>query len=219
MTEAVLLTYRAMRLADVGVVPIDHQGSPEEVRARIEELGSCALLALDRGQHVGQLGFRRYEAGLRSPHGLMDPLYWGDFAGVAVPELPDRSLNLFCYHVGQLAEGSERDVRYQGRGIGLRRLDELLDWAGRAGVEAVVAKAVPPYRPVAVFMGGHPPVAYEERGFEVVARWLDPELRVALDRIAAGELAPELQDVIRGLVDDGVDLDSAAEVALCVRRF
>lgn len=219
MADAGPLIYRAMRSGDLGRVPIDHQGSPEEVRARIEELGSCALLAFDRGRHVGQLGFRRYRAGLRSPHGLMDPLYWGDFSGVAVPELPDRSLNLFCYHVGQLDDGPGRDARYQGRGIGLRLLDELLDWAARAGFEAVVAKAVPPYRPVAVFMGGHPPAAYEERGFEVSARWRDAELREALDRIAAGELAPELREAIQGLVADGVDLDSAAEVALCVRRL
>jgi GNAT superfamily N-acetyltransferase len=197
------LSYRPMQLTDVGAVPIDHQGSPEEVRARIEELGSCALLVLDGAQHVGQLGFRRYRPGLRSPHGLMDPLYWGDFTGIAVPELPDRTLNLFCYHVGQLDDGPERDARYQGRGIGLRLLDELLAWAARAGFEAVVAKAVPAHRAVAVFMGGHPPAAYEERGFEVVTRWIDAELR----------------DAVRERVADGTDLDAAAEVALCVRRF
>jgi GNAT superfamily N-acetyltransferase len=192
---------RMMRLEDVGSVPIDHLGSADEVRSRIRDLGSSAVLAFDAEQHVAQLGFRRYEPGLRSPLGLMDPLYWGDFSGVSVPELPDATLNLFCYHVGQLREGDERDARYQGQGIGLKLLDVLLDWADAVGFQAVVAKGVPPVRPVAVFMGGHPASTYEERGFETVTRWIDPELRQA---IAERQLA--------------ADLDSAAEVALCVRR-
>ena len=195
------LSCRMMHIDDVGSVPLDHQGNPDEVRARIRDLGSAAVLAFDGDRHVAQLGFRRFEPGLRSPLGLMDPLYWGDFSGVALPELPHATLNLFCYHVGQLREGPERDERYQGRGLGLKLLDVLLDWAGPAGFEAIVAKAVPPVRAVAVFMGGHPQTAYEARGFETRAHWIDRELRqaVAKRRLAA-------------------DLDAASRVALCVKR-
>ena len=199
------LRCRVMTAQDVGTAPIDHQGSADEVRARICDLGSSAVLAFDADQHVGQLQFRRFVRDLRSPKGLFDPLYWGDFADVSVPELPAATLNVFCYHVGQLKDGEERDARYQGRGIGLKLLDALLAWAQESGFEAVVAKAVPPVRPVAVFMGGQTASAYEDRGFETLSRWIDAELRQVI--------------ADRGLVEAGVDLDPASEVALCVKRF
>jgi hypothetical protein len=69
----------------------------------------------------------------------------------------------------------------------------------------VVAKAVPPYLPVMIFMGGQPASVYQTRGFETVANWVDPELRaIVTDR----ELTP-----------DGVDPDDAARVSCCVRRL
>jgi GNAT superfamily N-acetyltransferase len=225
MLPSEALTIRLMTEADVDSVPLDHQGSAEEVRARIAELGSCAVLVFDGEQHVGQLQFRRFAPAVRSPGGLMDPLYWGDFSGVSAPALPPGTLNLYCYHVGQLAAGDARDVRYQGRGIGARLLDVLLDWASTSDrsdgtrVDAVVAKAVPPHRAIAAFMGGQPAAVYEARGFDSVARWHDPELRAALDRMLAGELGEESRSGIQELVDRGVELDAAAEVAMCVRRF
>ena len=126
------ITFRPMTSEDVGTIPIGHQGDEQEVRARIQTLGSSAILAFDAAQHVGQLQFRRYAADTRSPKGLWDPLYWGEF-GNAAPALPDRSLSIYCYHVGQLDDTDDRDARYQGRGIGLRLLDYFLDWAKQAG--------------------------------------------------------------------------------------
>lgn len=193
-----------MTAADVGVVPISHQGEPDEVRQRIAELGSSAMLAFDRDQHVGQLQFRRYEPGIRSPKGLWDPLYWADFAGRA-PDLPARTLAVFCYHVGQLDDTDARDPRYQGRGLGLSLLDHFLDWAGQSGFAAVVAKAVPSHRPVMLFMGGQPASVYQARGFETVISWVDPELRSVVED--------------RGLIPDGVNPDDAARVSCCVRRL
>ena len=38
------LHYRPMSMADVGRVPIDCQGTLEDVRRRIEELGASAML-------------------------------------------------------------------------------------------------------------------------------------------------------------------------------
>ncbi len=62
------MRYRMMTALDVGRVPIDHQGKPENVLARIADLGSSAALVFDGDQHVGQLQFRRYDPSLRSPN-------------------------------------------------------------------------------------------------------------------------------------------------------
>src|SRR5437867_1570048 len=90
------IVFRPMTAADVGFVPIGHQGERDEVLKRIADLGSSAMLAFDGDRHVGQLQFRRYEPGTGSPNGLWDPLYWADFAGRA-PALPARALAVFCY--------------------------------------------------------------------------------------------------------------------------
>jgi GNAT superfamily N-acetyltransferase len=198
------ISFRLLTAADVGVVPIGHQGDSDEVRQRIADLGSSAMLAFDGDQHVGQLQFRRYEPNVCSPKGLWDPLYWVDFAGHA-PALPARTLAVFCYHVGQLDDTDARDPRYQGRGLGLSLLDHFLEWALQAGFAAVVAKAVPPYRPMMSFMGGQPANVYQARGFETVASWVDPELRAIVTD--------------RDLTPDGVDPDDAARVSCCVRRL
>ena len=198
------ISFRPMTAADVGSVPIGHQGEADEVRQRIADLGSSALLAFDGGQHVGQLQFRRYAPGTRSPNSLWDPLYWADF-GEQDLALPAQTLAVFCYHVGQLDDTEERDARYQGRGIGLRLLDHFLDWAMQAGFEAVVAKAVPAPRPIMAFMGGQPTKAYQERGFEIVTSWVDAELKaVATDK---------------GIIPNTVSPDDAARVSCVVRRL
>src|SRR5215510_13864124 len=153
------ISFRLMTAADVGVIPISHQGDAAAVRKRIADLGASAMLAFDGDQHVGQLQFRRYEPGMRSPKGLWDPLYWADFADHA-PKLPARTLAIFCYHVGQRDDTDDRDAQYQGRGLGLRLLDHFLDWARQTSFAAVVAKAVPAVRPVMLFMGGQPSSVY-----------------------------------------------------------
>ena len=210
------LTFRVMTAADVDSVPLDHQGSADEVLARIDELGSAAALVFDGPQHVGQLQFRRYDPELRSSNGLHDPLYWGDFSAIATPDLPDPTLNLFCYHVGQLAAGDERDTRYQGRGIGSGLLGAVIKWADAAQIEAIVAKAVPAVRAVAVFMGGQPAPVYAERGFKIVARWQDADLLAHLEETLSDNSALAVE--MRRLVEAGAGLSEASEVALCVRR-
>ena len=198
------ITYRSMTAEDVGAIPIGHQGNEQEVKARIQDLGSSAILAFDGSQHVGQLQFRRYAAETRSPKGLWDPLYWGEF-GADAPALPARSLSVYCYHVGQLDDTDDRDARYHGRGIGLSLLDHFLEWAKNAGFEAVVAKATPIPRAVMGFMGGQPPKAYIERGFEVFATTVDTELR---------DLVRE-----RKLVPEDADLNDASLMSYCVKYF
>ena len=122
------LTYRLLQSEDIGHVPMMCQGDEKAVFTRIADIGSAAVLVFDGKQHVAQLQFRRYDRELRSPNGLWDLLYWGNF-GETAPRLPVNSLAVFCYHVGQLDDSEERDKRYQGRGIGLDMLDYLIKWA------------------------------------------------------------------------------------------
>ena len=218
ITSTVVIHYRPMTMSDLGNVPIDCQGSEATVRSRIGDLGASAILAFDGEQHVGQLQFRRYDQALRSPDGIMDPSYWGDFGQASQPYLPGGTLNLFCYHVGQLEAGNARDPQYHGRGIGVALLKEFLRWADANGVEATVAKALPPFRPLAVLMGGHPASVYEDHGFEVAARWCDRDLRDRLPNVLAGEFGDGVASALRDLRDQGLTLDALAEVAMVVRR-
>ena len=188
----------------IGRVPIGCQGGEAALKARIADVGSAAVLAFDGAQHVAQLQFRRYDRTYRSPNGLWDPLYWGEF-GDAAPALPADSLSIFCYHVGQLDDSESRDARYQGRGLGVALLDHLLTWAAGAGFAAIAAKATPPHRAVMGFMGGQPASVYEACGFATEASWIDRQL---LDVVHE-----------RALVPEGTAPDAAARVSLCVKSF
>ena len=194
------ITYRAMVLSDIGSVPVGCMGELDELEARIAGLGSAAILAFDGDRHIGQLQFRRYVEGQRSPHSIWDPAYWMDFDGRA-PTLPEGTISVFCYHVGQLDDTDERDSRCFGRGIGAGLLDRLLAWAASTDIGAVVAKATPSLRPVMGFMGGQPVEVYEERGFQIVASWSDPDLAEAV--------------VERGLATHD-QLPAASTVSCCV---
>ena len=195
---------RLMTVDDIGRVPIGCQGGESALKARIADVGSAAVLAFDGDQHVAQLQFRRYDRACRSPDGLWDPLYWGEF-GDAAPALPADSLSIFCYHVGQLDDSERRDARYQGRGLGVALLDYLLAWAVGADFAAVSAKATPPHRAVMGFMGGQPASVYEACGFTVEASWIDMQL---LDVVHEKALVPE-----------GTAPEAAARVSLCVKHF
>ncbi|MDE0677265.1 MAG: GNAT family N-acetyltransferase [Acidimicrobiales bacterium] len=194
------IAYRAMAASDVGSVPVGCMGEPGELDARIATLGSAAILAFDGDRHVGQLQFRQYIGGQRSPDSIWDPLYWMDFDDRA-PSLPPGTISVFCYHVGQLDDTDDRDSRYFGQGIGAGLLDHLLEWAASTGVAAVVAKASPSLRPVMSFMGGQPVEVYEERGFQTVSSWSDPDLAAAV--------------VERGIAT-AEQLPAAATVSCCV---
>ena len=203
MAELDGISFRPMIAADLGTIPIQHQGEPDEIVDRIARLGSSGMLAFDGDRHVAQLQFREWVPNVRSPDGLWDPLYWAEFPEVALA-FDGPALNVFCYHVGQLEEGDARDPRYQGRGLGKALLREFVDWADRAGFEAIVAKGVPPYSAVMGFMGGQPAGVYEAHGFEIVRDWVDPDLREIV--------------VQKGLAPEGVALDDAARITCCVHR-
>lgn len=204
MTANEGIAFRPMLAEDIDRHPIGCQGAREDVVARIRDLGASAILAFDGDRHVGQLQFRRYDPGLRSPRGVYEPAYWGDF-GARAPDLGDNALAVFCYHVGQTDDSEQRDPAYFGRGIGLALLDHLLDWAGERGFDAVVAKATPAARPVMAMMGGQPADAYRERGFEIAATWVDEQVR---------EMVLE-----RGLATREADPADGWQVSCCVKTL
>ena len=210
--------YRLLKPDDVMRVPLLHQGTPDEVLERISVCGSSAVLAFDGEAHVGQLQFRLYIPGTRSPKGLHDPLYWMDFQGHA-PPLPDQTLALFCYHVGQLDDTNARDARYFGRGIGMRLLDETLVWAESAGFEAVVAKGLVSQRPVIEYMGGMPTSIYTSRDFLRTTSYHDTGLRSCLGEMLHGGYGIALQEGLQRVISKGVNLDEASMVDVCVRYF
>ena len=212
------IRYRLLKPADVKRVPLQHQGTPEEVLERISVCGSSAMLAFEGEAHIGQLQFRPYIPDTRSPKGLQDPLYWMDFQGHA-PPLPERTLALFCYHVGQLDDTDARDPRYFGRGIGIKLLDETLTWAQSVGFEVVVAKGLSSLRPVIEYMGGMPTAVYTSRNFLQAAAYRDTELRSCLDEVLHGRYGIALQEALQTLVAAGVNLDEAAMVTVCLRKF
>jgi GNAT superfamily N-acetyltransferase len=206
MTDAVLarLELRPMTLADLDRVPLRCQGSREEIAARIADLGAAAILAFDGDRHVAQLQFRRYAPQLRSPTGIWDPLYWGDF-GEHAPALPENSLAVFCYHVGQVEDSDARDAAYQGHGIATALLDALIAWARDHGIAALVAKCTPPPYAVMSFMGGLSAARYAERGFTLVSSWIEPQV---LDVVRERKLVAEDEDAV-----------AAATVGCCVKRL
>ncbi|MEM7543072.1 MAG: hypothetical protein AAF384_16025 [Pseudomonadota bacterium] len=203
-TENQVIAYRMMTADDIDSVPIGCQGEVADVRARIRDVGSAAVLGFDGTQHVAQLQFRRYQSDLRSSKGLWDPAYWGDFAEHA-PDLPHESINVFCYHVGQLEDTEDRDPRYQGRGIGLAMLDELIVWATNSGFATMVATYTPPDRAVMGFMGGQALESYAARGFQSHASWIDEELYDVLRQ--------------RNLIAQDADASVLARVGCCVKNL
>ncbi len=203
------IQYRPLGAADVETVPLLHQGTAEEVRARITAIGSSAILAFEEGDHVGQLQFRPYEPGVVSPNGLHDPLYWMDFEDQA-PTMPDRSLTLFCYHVGQHDNTDRRDSRYMGRGIGTRLLEETIAWAEKAGFSTIVAKGLSSLWPIPQIMGGMPTALYLRRQFKIAASYYDQQL---LNWI------PGMINKTGQEENTGANYKDAARIDICVRTL
>jgi hypothetical protein len=159
------------------------------------------MMVFEGQKHIGQLQFRPFVPNTVSPQGLHHPLYWMDFQGHA-PALPRKTLSLFCYHVGQTDNTQARDSRYFGKGIGLCLLEKTLQWAEDVGFEAVIAKGCPGYRTIIEYMGGMPTEVYQEKGFKIIATYIDRELKVVVASMAAEW-----------------DPDKASEIGVCVRYF
>jgi GNAT superfamily N-acetyltransferase len=121
-------------------------------------------------------------------------------------------------HVGQLENGSARDPRYFGRGMGTGLLDATLAWARKSGFQAVVAKAIPPSWPIPQFMGGMPAQVYASRGFEQAASYHDAALRRGLDGVLEGRYGDQWREGLSALLQEGADLEELSTTTLCVLR-
>jgi len=219
MATATPISYRALTTRDLAFVPLQCQGEPEEIRARIAACGSSALLAFDGERCVAQLQFRPFAPGTRSPRGLHDPLYWMDFPP-ETPALPARALALFCYHVGQLeGDPDSRDRRYLGRGIGQALLRHTLLWARDQGFAGVVAKGLAPSWPVLQYMGAMPWPVYEAHGFRAVHTYHDADLRQVFDEMLIGAYGAERLRELEAEVAQGVDLAALAQVRVYARTL
>jgi hypothetical protein len=168
------------------------RGGEEEMGRRIEDQGTCSIIALDAGRPVAQLHLRGYVRGFRSPRGLHDGSWWADLSGVEDEiELPARTAMLGCWHVGRVreADGTETEAEeYRGRGVGAGLLAGVVDWlrSAAAPFDALAAKAADSSdRGYLGWLGGLPLGAFESLGFERRASFDDPYI------LADPEAVPE----------------------------
>ena len=107
------------------------------MRQRLEDQGTCSIIARDAGRPVAQLYLRAHRPGFRSPGGLMDGAWWADLKGVpGTVSLPSRTALLGCWHVGRvrLPDGTEAEAEeYRGRGLGIALLEAAADWLRTPG--------------------------------------------------------------------------------------
>lgn len=169
------------------------------------------MLVFEGGRHVGQLQFRPYIPRTQSPKGLFHPLYWMDFQG-RTPDLPEKTLSLFCFHVGQLDNTTKRDAGYFGRGIGIKLLKKTVDWAAASGFKAIAAKGLRDFRPVIEFMGGLTAKAYQENGFRIADSYTDRQLRTELEKMMVD---PSREPLRQALLNQ--DLNEASQIFICVK--
>lgn len=151
---------------------------------RIEEQGTCSMIALDAELPVAQLYLRRYRHGYRSPGGMLDGSWWADLKGVEERadldvELRDPTLMLGCWHVGRVlvSDGTEQEAeQYRGQGLGIALLEAAMKWCqGRPEIPALAAKATDSAeRSYIGWIGGLPLKAFEELGFARLATFDDP---------------------------------------------
>jgi GNAT superfamily N-acetyltransferase len=158
-------------------------GGEAELRRRIAAQGTCAVVALDGGRPVAQVGLRRFAPAFRSPAALHDGSWWADLAGGPEVPFPHRTALLGCWHVGRLRDSDGREYEepsYRGRGIGTALLDAAVAWlrSGDAPFDALAVKAADDDSPAYLgWLGGLPRPLFEQRGFVPIATYDDPYLR------------------------------------------
>ncbi len=174
------------------------KGGEAELLDRITGQGTCALLALDRGRPVAQLGVRAYRPNLRSPGGLHDGAWWADLAGIETQvALPERTAMLGCWHVGRVRgpDGTEREApEYRGQGLGTALLREAVAWlrSGAAPFDALAAKAATIDTPVYLgWLGGLPRSLFLELGFRDLGAFTDPYLAAEPEAVPEAARDPQ----------------------------
>ena len=172
------------------------RGGEEEMRQRLEDQGTCSIIARDAGRPVAQLYLRAHRPGFRSPGGLMDGAWWADLKGVpGTVYLPSRTALLGCWHVGRvrLPDGTEAEAEeYRGRGLGIALLEAAADWLRTPGspFDALAAKATDSEdRGYIGWIGGLPRSAFAALGFQCLATFEDPYLLAEPEAVPESALA------------------------------
>ena len=135
------------------------------------------------------------------------------------PKMPDRSLSLFCFHVGQLDNTDRRDPRYMGRGIGTRLLDETIAWAEKAGFSAIIAKGLSSLWPIPQVMGGMPTELYLRRQFKIATSYYDQQLLEWIPGMFNKTGEDERQKAINIKENIGANYKDGARIDICVRAL
>ena len=211
------IVWRCLHGGPLSLQSIDHwpSDSPlawESYRARnllllrklIQTYGTCAMLARDGDQVVGQLRFypqailSMEEAGMLClqqdfPAGCTERLVEKRFP--PLEEIEDKTLVVHCMMTGS---PQQRENPYQRKGIGTRLANALIAWAGERGWEQIEAGAFEDLPILYAFTGGAGKGFWERLGFRVVATRIEPELgregellRALREQAAARGLDPE----------------------------
>ncbi len=152
------------------------------LRKLIQTYGTCAIVARDGDQVVGQLRF--YPKVVRAMHGgylclQQDPPEGpaDEFADNDFPELAaieDKTLSVHCLMTGS---SQQAENPYQRKGIGTRMAKILIQWAGANGWEHIEADAFEDIPLVYEITGSAGYTFWEKLGFYIADRHPHPDLQ------------------------------------------
>ncbi len=159
--------------------------------------GTCAILARDGNQIVGQLRFYpkvicdlKGAGGLcllqDHPAGPVEGFASNDFPNPA--EIEDRTLVIHCMMTGS---PNQKENPYQRKGIGSRMVRALIRWATTNGWERIEADSFEDLPIIYQITGSAGHTFWEKLGFRVVDRHPHPELQ---DRGGFPEFITKLED-------------------------
>jgi len=174
-----------------------------------ETYGSCAVIARDGDQIVGQLRFypkivctmAAPEPALclqqAFPDGPADDFVQNDFPPLG--QMADKTLFVHCMMIGS---PEQNDNPYQRKGIGSRMVRTLIDWARQQGWSAVEAHA---YADLPCWYAGTGQAGrtfWEKLGFHMVESTMEPAF-------AEGGHKGFVETLLKEAADRGVDADTA----------
>jgi GNAT superfamily N-acetyltransferase len=152
------------------------------LRKLIRTYGTCAIVARDGDQVVGQLRF--YPKVVRAMHGGYLCLQQGPpegpadgFADNDFPELAaieDKTLSVNCLMTGS---SHRAENPYQRKGIGTRMAEALIQWAGANGWEHIEADAFEEIPLIYEITGSAGYTFWEKLGFHIADRHPHPHLK------------------------------------------
>ena len=145
--------------------------------------GSCAILARDGDQIVGQLRFYpKAVYDIKTACGLclqQDPPAGPaeDLADIDFPipaQIDDKTLAVYCLMTGS---PQQKENPYQRKGIGTRMVKALIEWAKANGWNRIEAESFEDLPVIYEITGSAGHTFWEKLGFRIVDRYPHPELQ------------------------------------------